>query len=544
VSAVAAAATSVCGACGAEFVDRTRGAQRTYCYECSPLRSQRRSGEERASAARKLPGKPFTMRHFRAWSRRLRLKGDAEFMLERWEALFVEDVLAALRGELSVRELWLIVPEGNGKSTLVAVLILYCLEFADDASIPVAAAARDQAEIIFTQGAGFVRRSPDLRGRFQCKPGLREIVFDMVSRAKIFASDAGTGDGIIPWPIEVLDELHRHQTLELYRTWAGKLDKERALLIVISTAGEPGSEFEDVRERMRQDAIESRVEGCFGRYLGRQSVLHEYAVPEGGDVEDLALVKQANPSSRITVATLRAKRERPSWSLPHWRRLTCNMPTRSDSAAITERAWQAAVAPDDLRGIPAGEAVWLGLDLGWVYDTTALVPLWVRSPEFRLLGEAVILEPPGDGSQLPADAVERALLELHRRTPIHTVVMDMTKGEQLSQWIEDELGAEVVNRTQSNTMAAMDYERFMEGLRSGWLFHSGDEGLRRHALNAVARLLPGGDTRFDRPRVSRTVAPEMQRRRVIDALQAAAMVNTTAAGALVPAEPAVGWRGL
>jgi hypothetical protein len=30
--------------------------------------------------------------------------------------------------------------------------------------------------------------------------------------------------------------------------------------------------------------------------------------------------------------------------------------------------------------IPAGVPVSLGLDLGWKYDTTALVPLWVRDP--------------------------------------------------------------------------------------------------------------------------------------------------------------------
>jgi hypothetical protein len=31
--------------------------------------------------------------------------------------------------------------------------------------------------------------------------------------------------------------------------------------------------------------------------------------------------------------------------------------------------------------------------------------------------------------------------------------MDMTAGEQLSQWIQEELGAEVVDRTQGNAFA-------------------------------------------------------------------------------------------
>lgn len=435
-------------------------------------------------------------------------------------------------------EAWLVVPEGNGKSTLVAVLILYCVEFAEEASIPVAASARDQAEIIFRQGAGFGRRSEGL-SEFQFKPGLREIVRG-AARAKIFASDAGTGDGIIPFPIGALDELHRHLSLELYRTWVGKLEKERAVLVVISTAGPPGSEFEELREQMRQSAAEVERDGCFGRYVGPASVLHEYAVPEDGDVDDLELVKAANPSSRITVESLAAKRARPSWSLAHWRRFTCNMPTRADEAAVTEREWAAAVAERGEREIPAGERVRVGLDLGWIYDTTAIVPLWVRDPGYRLLGPAVILEPPGDGSQLDAHKLERALLDLHERTPIEMVVMDMTNGEPVAQWIEEQLGAVVVNRGTGNAAATLDYARFMDGLRVGWLRHCGDRGLREHVLNAVAQLLPGGDTRFNRPKVARKVAAELQRRRVIDALTAAAMVNAVVAGELaVNVEPLV-----
>lgn len=63
----------------------------------------------------------------------------------------------------------------------------------------------------------------------------------------------------------------------------------------------------------------------------------------------------------------------------------------------------------------------------------------------------------------------------------------------------------------------------------GWLRHCGDPGLTQHVLNAVARLLPQGDAKFERPKESRTVRDELARRRVIDALIAAAMVHTSAA---------------
>jgi len=491
--------------------------------------------------AKPLPGVPFTIEHFKAWAARLELKAGLRFVLEPWQERFVADVFAGFK------ECWLIVPEGNGKSTLIAVLVVYCCEFAEDANIPVAASARDQAEIIFAQGSGFVRRSAALQGRFECKPGLREIVFGGSSRAKIYASDAGVGDGVIPYPLEVLDELHRHLTLDLYRTWAGKLDKEDAQLVVISTAGAPGSEFEQVREQMRQSAVEVERDGCFGRYVGPASVLHEYAVPEGGDVDDLALVKAANPSSRITVETLAAKRSRPSWHLGHWRRLTCNLPTRADFAAIQELEWfRQSLAELDPAGladlavempeIPAGERIWAGLDLGWKWDTTALVPLWWRDRDFRLLGPAEIIVPPRDGSSTDPALVEAALISLHARNPIETVVMDTHAGEQLASWIRAEIGAEVVDRSQSLPQAAMDYSRFMEALRERWLWHCGDAGLTRHALNAVARVLPRGDAVFERPVRSRN-SRDMHDLRVIDALDAAAMVHSVLVAELAAEKP-------
>jgi hypothetical protein len=118
-------------------------------------------------------------------------------------------------------------------------------------------------------------------------------------------------------------------------------------------------------------------------------------------------------------------------TLEHWRRFVCNLPTRSGNAAIAEAEWFAARDVDER--IPAGEPVGLGLDVAWKWDTTALVPLWRATTEFHLLGEAIVLEPPRDGTSLDPNLVERALIELHERNPIATVVMDMSRAEQLAR---------------------------------------------------------------------------------------------------------------
>ena len=95
---------------------------------------------------------------------------------------------------------------------------------------------------------GGIRLRAERKVAFKTLEGYRRIRFDAQnSRIQVFAADDRGGDGIIPGGYAFLDELHRHKNLSLYRTWQGKLWKRQAQLIVISTAGEAGSEFEDER---------------------------------------------------------------------------------------------------------------------------------------------------------------------------------------------------------------------------------------------------------------------------------------------------------
>jgi phage terminase large subunit-like protein len=401
--------------------------------------------------------------------------------------------------------------------------------------VPVAASARDQAQIMYMQAEGFIERS-ELRG-FKLHPGYRRVRYrDTLSLIQFQAADDRTGDGIIP-TLALADELHRHRDLRLYRTWRGKLEKRGGQIGGISTRGEPGSEFELTLDHIRHEATDLFIDGTFTRAASPRLVLHQWAVPEDGDVEDLELVKRANPLAAITMPMLAEKRAAPTMTLNHWRRFVCNLPTRSDEAAITEAEWYAAKVDDE---IPKGVPIWLGLDVAWKWDTTSAVPLWIRDPEYRLLGPASVLVPPRDGNSLDPTLVERVLMVIHQRNPVHTVVMDLSRAEQLGTWIETNLGATVIDHPQTNTQAVLDYDAFMEALRSGWLKHTGDIALTSHVLNAIARILPLGDARFDRSSQSR-MGPE-QERRVIDALIAAAMVHSVAATpAEVEEEPQFAW---
>lgn len=459
---------------------------------------------------------PFTLPHFRKWSRRLILDNGDPWVLEQFQESFIADFFAGRP------ENWAILPEGNAKTTLVAGIALYHIEHRQSAEAPIAASSREQAEILYRQAEGFVLRTPEIRNTFECLPGYREIrCATSGGRIKVFAGDQRTADGAI-FTLAIVEEGHRHKDMGLYRTWRGKTSKRNGQILLISTAGEPFGEFETARDLMRQMAEDVQRTETFVRAVSAETLLHEWAVPEGGDTEDLELVKRANPLKAMTLAKLAEKRASPSYTKQHWDRLVCCRPTRADTAAIQEAEWERA---ESTERIPDGAPVWVGLDVGWRRDTTAIVPMWARGPKFRLLGPAKILVPPTDGTTLHPDVIKAAFLELRAQHPIQMVVMDEYHAVDVRSWIEGELGCPVIAHSQQDAQAAQDYEHFMTGLRNRELWHSGDPALTRHAMAASARTLTSQKTRFDRLTQARRGATH-QRVQPNDALIAAAMVNS------------------
>lgn len=534
---VVAAELAVCVDCGAAFEPLASGRPRSKCFDCRPARVK---GLLPAWSEAMVCGcagcraglEPFTVEHLRVWALDLELDSGELWVVEGFFLDYAEDYFAG------TPENWLILPEGNTKTTSAGGFALYLLEHRPVAAIPWAASSREQAEIGYRQAEGFVSRSRRLRSLLKCQDGYRRIKnLRTGGRLQVFAADDATGDGIIPTDA-FLDELHRQKNMKLYRTWRGKLAKRGGQMTTMSTAGEPGSEFEQTRELIRQSVPVVERRPGFVRCRSAQIAFHEYAVDEDADVDDMAVVKAANPFSGITVEELREKRESPTMTLAHWRRFVCNLATRAENAAITEAEWAAAHV--GYEPIPAGERVGAGLDVAWKWDTTALVPLWFRSQTERVFGEPAILEPPRDGSSLDPDLVKRALVVLNERNPLDVLVMDTSRAEDIASWAAAELGCEVVDRAQTNALAVMDYERFMEALRSGWLRQPAHAEFTRHVMNAIAKTLPGGDSRFDRPVAQRGRTSELQDRRVIDALTAASMVHSLMA-AEGSAEVWVGW---
>jgi phage terminase large subunit-like protein len=460
------------------------------------------------------PLEPFSVDHFRQYADLMvfddgERRGVDDFQLE-----LVEDLFAGYR-----RDLW-IIPEGNGKSTLVSLIALYGADYSISPWIPIGAAAAKQARIIHDQAGGFVQRTPGMSDRFRVYGGYLRIESKRNGGIgiEVFAHDPKTGDGVIPYPYALLDELHRHPDMRLWELWAGKLRKRDAQIIGISTAGEPETPFENMRDAIRLRATDRKRTGAHLRAASEGEILHEWMVAKDDDCSDMAAVKAANPLSTITEETL-GQDFALITNLGDWKRLKCNRPTRAIETAITDKEWDDAEVDDE---IPANAEIVIGMDVAWKWDTTGIVALW-KGPKYRLLGATRILVPPRDGSSIHPDEIKSALYELADGFRVDAVVMDMHRAEDIAAWIEDEMGVTVIDHDHRAVKTHVaDFEAFMDGLRNGTVKHNGDRGLKAHALNAIARRLPGGDYRFDRPNASRGSARE-QDRRVIDALTAAAI---------------------
>lgn len=459
------------------------------------------------------PLEPFTPEHFQAYAKLMVWDDLEHHELEPWQVEIVGDLFAGYK-----RNLW-IIPEENGKSTLVALLALYGADYTSEPWIPVCASAARQARIIHDQAAGFIRRTPGMERRFKPQDGYLRIksLENGGKGIEVFAYDRDRADGVIPAPYALLDELHAQPNIDIWELWGRKLRKRDAQLLGISTGGEPETPFETMRDTIRRRATERSRDGSHLRAAGNREILHEWMVPSEDACSDMAAVKAANPLDRITAESLAEDFELIT-DLGDWRRCKCNRPTRSSQSAITDKEWDEAETDADP---PQGAPVILGLDVAWKIDTTAGVPLW-NDGGTRVLLDPFILVPPRDGSQLHPDEIKHALLEMQHDWRLDLIVMDMHRAEDIAHWIEDEMGLPVIDHAHGkSSVHVADYRAFTDGLRNGTLKHTGNSDLRAHVLNAIARRLPGGDYRFDRPSSSRH--NRFQDTRVIDALSAAAM---------------------
>ncbi|MDP2712299.1 MAG: terminase large subunit [Solirubrobacteraceae bacterium] len=511
------------------------------------------------STARRAPRRlrPHSLAHFEWFCRRfIVLDNGKPLILEAFQLEILRDFFefGELRAELldfqGTQETLVLLPKKNGKTTLLAALAIYHLIYTADAACYIAAAARDQAKIMYDQACGFVERKDPLTGqllpqaqelqmRVVLKKGTKEI---RSSRDNgfiwVLSGDKDTADGVIP-TLALVDELHRHKDRgALYGVLADGLGPRNGQIFTISTAGES---MRSALGRIRREADKlPHVERRDGVYTYARSsttngmpaafVMHEYALGPKDDRRDLQVVKRANPLSTNTLEKLRARRDSPTMTPSRWARFACGLWVQGDDAAVSGVDWADCGIPG--LTIKAGREIWLGIDVGWRWDTTAIVPMQIIDATRVRFGRPTILTPPRNGSSLPVETVVNAVLEFAETWQIAGVVFDRNaEGEFLAGELEKH-GILVAEHSQDPAPMADSCMGLTEAIGHKLVEHPCDEEFSAHILAAKARTTAGERWRFVAPQQHRGQRKKGRQDgddiEVIDAAIAAAMVHSVA----------------
>lgn len=141
-------------------------------------------------------------------------------------------------GVRKYREALIMLPRGNGKSPLAAIIGLYMAFFAGEPGAEVYCGANklSQALEVFRPAQAMVEQEPALRERFGIQVAAKSI-FQPRTRSRFQPVVKKPGDGASVW-CAILDELHEAKDPTLYDTFkTGASKRPGSLVLVISTAG-------------------------------------------------------------------------------------------------------------------------------------------------------------------------------------------------------------------------------------------------------------------------------------------------------------------
>lgn len=391
--------------------------------------------------------------------------------------LVLEDFQRMILAELfsGRRELLVLIPRGNGKTSLFAAVGLFHLLTNREPAVYCAAAGRDQARLLFESARNMAARSPEIDRRVT--PRYNELrVKDGFLR--VLSSDAPRAHGLQP-TLALVDELHAHHSPDLYvalRTALGK--REGAQLVTVSTAG---YDHESTLGRLREKALslpDVTRDGTLTVARSDAFAMFEWACPEGANLEDPKVLKSANPASFVTEGFLAEQIDSPGLHPLEVARYHANIWTATADSWLPVGAWQACAADFT---IEPGEPIWVGVDVGGERSASAVV--WVTE-DLRVGAEVYH----GDEAVLDCLAKVR---ELAGTYTVAEVAYDPWRFGQAAIELERE-GLPVVAFPQSNVRMVPASELLYAAVKERRLQHPNNPELNRHMAAVVARQTERG----------------------------------------------------
>lgn len=247
-------------------------------------------------------------------------------------------------GLRNYRTCYIEIPKKQGKTELMAALMIYflCADGELGAAVYVAAADREQAGLTYNAAAIMVRANSMLSRKLKLLDSKKRMIYVAQDGfAQVLSAEVETKHGINPSAV-LIDELHAHPNDKLYRYLTSGTDiaREQQAVFVATTAGvyDPNSIWWRQREhafRVRDNIIQ---DSTFLPVL--------YTANLGDDPADEELWKRVNPSegyifdiSRIR-KDFEAIKDRPI-EFQDFQRFRLNIPIRQIEKWMPMPSWNA-----------------------------------------------------------------------------------------------------------------------------------------------------------------------------------------------------------
>lgn len=463
-----------------------------------------------ASRSRKQP-KPRWMsyahatkaEHFAYWSDTRLVQSVDRFAgsslkLEPWQLAFFEEALAVeADGRPYWRQVVLVVPRKNGKTSMLAAYGLYhLLEDEGSPEVLLAASSDKQAGRLFDSTVSFVRRNEDIDGLVHRREYIGEIArVDGMGRIIRMASDPGRAHGYNP-SLVVTDELHAWTTPSLRKAWGafttGGGARGSSQVFAITTAGDAqereSSILGQIIDRNESAGEVERPHDALtvSRNHEARTIVFNYSAPTS-DRRDVGALKRANPASWITEEYLRQQAESPALSDAEVLQLHGCVWAASDSSWLPAGAWDACADGD--RQVEDGTRVVLGFDGSASNDSTALIGCTVEeTPHLFVVG---VWERPSMRREwrVPRGEVDLAVREaMHRWDVVEFAADPPLWRSELEQWSVEHRDATFIayDTRQLSTMGDA-CSRLYSAVVEGRVTHDGSDVLAAHMANCQAK---------------------------------------------------------
>lgn len=478
--------------------------------------------------------------------------GGQALIFEPWQRAFFDEALRIdpATGKRVYSEVVLGIPRKNSKSTMASAFALYMLGgdgYYDPSGlwhpeagpeVYSAAAAQNQAGIVFKQARDMVGRSPTLRSilvprQYQIENPRNDGIY------RVLSADAPLQHGLNP-SSNIIDEYHAHRTPDLYEALTtGSGAREQPLTLTISTAGTDlesplGLLYQRAQSLPDVEHHKDRVKGGY-YFIARDEangfLMWWYGADEDDDLEDPVVWEAVNPASWITPEYLQKQLNKGTLRREAFFQLHLNRWFRVKASALPFGAWAKCYEPklvcNDtpacepgtcLRGFDPSLPLAVAVDVALKNDSTA-VTMAQKQGDRTITRTRIWVNPYPknhtlfDYWQTPLEEVKDYLKLLRREFPTPAVAIDgevmagprfafdpMFFGNEARELAGEGLAMEAFLQTDTRMVPAS--ETFYRLVVNGELAHDGSPQVNAQIANAIAEPKGNGRWRLSRPRGS------------------------------------------